>query len=246
MNRFAGVRLSALLVAASIVSGCVSAPPRQSYNRAAQAVKTIVVLPMRQSTADVVIMNNPGYSFGLIGALVAEANLAPKRDKLRTQLRQAGFDQGAALRESLGRALQQRGYAVVWPEQLIDPNSHTPRDGFGGRKAFGSVGDGQAQLDMDFNFIGYTAAGATKNAPYRPTVRVSARLIDSTGKSTLFRDTFAYNNVAIGPARDAVSIEADPQYSYPDFDDLDAADAKSAEGLRVAIQAIADKIAERL
>ncbi len=247
MKRSTAARLSALLLFGFLIAGCVSAPPRQSYNRTDHPITNIVVLPMRRSEPQVLIMNNPGYQFGLIGAVVAEANIAGKRGKLRTQLTQAGFDQSRILQESLGRALQRRGYTVTWPDDLIDSNPKTPREGTGGRKTYGASGNGQAQLDVNYGFLGYAAAGATKNAPYRPTITMSVRLISADGRATLFRDTFTYNNLFnVGAARDSVSIEADPRYSYPSFDDLDAADAQSAEGLRVAIEAIADKIAERL
>lgn len=240
------VRLSLLLFAGGLLAGCVSAPPRQSFNRAASPVSSIAVLPMRPSEPQVMIMNNPGYQFGLIGALVAEANLAGKREKLRAQLNQAGFDQNRVLQASLDRALARRGYTIVWPTELVDPGK-TARDSFGGRKTYTASDQAQAQLDVNYGFIGYAAAGATKNAPYRPTVTMSVRLISADGSRTLFRDTFAYNNVfPVGPARDSVTIEADPRFSYPDFDNLDAADAESAEGLRIAIEAIANKIAERL
>lgn len=242
----AAARLSLLLFAGLVLVGCVSAPPRQSFNRTESAISSIAVLPMRPSEPQVMIMNNPGYQFGLIGALVAEANLAAKRGKLRTKLEQAGFDQGRVLQEALGRALEKRGYTVVWPNDLVD-RGNAPREAMGGRKSYPAIANAQAQLDVNYGFIGYAAAGATSNAPYRPTVTMSVRLLSADGSRTLFRDTFVYNNVfSVGPMRDSTTIEPDPRFAYPAFDDLDAAGSKPAEGLRVAIEAIAEKIAGRL
>lgn len=200
---------------------------------------------MRASEAQVAILNNPGYQFGLIGALAAEANLAGKRSRLREQLAAAGFDQNRELRDALDRALVAKGYVVSWPVEQVDRGS-TARDAFGIRKAYAPIESADSQLDVNFGFVGYMAAGAGKSAPYRPTVTISARLVAADGRTMLFRDLFAYNNVAPGPTRDAVSVEPDPAYVYPDFDDLDKADAASAEGLRTAIRALAEKIAERL
>jgi hypothetical protein len=250
MNRLQSGAIARLCACVSIlllVTACVTTPPRQAYNREANSqTKSISVLPARASEPQVLIMNNPGAQFGLIGALVAEANLAGKRQKLRTQLTEAGFDQDAYLREVLGSALEKRGYTVAWPErQVEEPNQKVKRDQWGLRKAYAASSEPQMQLDINYGFIGYAAAGASKSAPYRPTVVVSARMKGADGKSTLFTDMFVYNNVF--PAlNDAVMIEPDSRFVYPDFDDLDAANAQSADGLRAAIAALADKIAERL
>lgn len=247
MMRFTAARLSALLIFGSLLGGCVSAPPHQSYNRAEHQITNIVVLPMRRSEPQVSMMNHPGQNFGLIGLLVTEADLASKSEKLRGHLIRARFDSGLILREALGHALQQRGYTVAWPDHLIDSYPKTPRDWTGRRKTYGPLSNGQAQLDVNYSFIGYAAAGATKDAPYRPTVTMSVRLMSADGRSTLFSDIFTYNNLgAANSMRDSVTIEADPRFSYPRFDDLEAADAQLAEGLQVAIEAIAGKIAERL
>jgi hypothetical protein len=245
--RLMAARLLALLLFGSVLGGCVSAPTHQSFNRTEHQITNIVVLPMRRSEPQVSMMNHPGQNFGLIGLLVTEADLASKSEKLRGHLIRANFDQGLILRESLGHALQQRGYTVAWPEHLIESYPKTPRDWTGERKTYRPMSNGQAQLDVNYSFIGYAAAGATRDAPYRPTVTVSVRLMSADGRSTLFSDIFSYNNLDTAPSRrDWVTIEADPRFSYPRFDDLEAADAQSAEGLRVAIETIAGKIAERL
>jgi hypothetical protein len=243
----AAARLCLCLALALLLTACVSTPPRQSFNRDANVgLKSIAILPMRTSEAQVMIMNNPGHQFGLIGALVAEANLAGKRDKLRTQLAQAGFDQNLYLREALGSALEKRGYMVIWPQALVEtPDAKTKREQWGLRKAYAASSEPHAQLDINYGFIGYAAAGATKDAPYRPTVTMSVRMVSPDGKSTLFTDTYTYNNV-FPFLNESVTIEADPRFVYPDFDDLDNADAQSAEGLRVAIDALAARIAENL
>lgn len=243
----AAARLLVCFALASLLTACVSAPPRQSFNRDAHVgLKSIAVLPMRASEPQVLIMNNPGHQFGLIGALVAEANLAGKRDKLRTQLAQADFDQNLHLRQALGAALEKRGYTVIWPQSLVEESSaKVKREQWGLRKSYAASTEPHAQLDLNYGFIGYAAAGATKNAPYRPTVTMSVRMVAPDGKTTLFTDTYIYNNV-FPMMNESVMIEPDPRFVYPDFDDLDKADAQSADGLRIAIDAVAERIAGNL
>lgn len=245
MNR-AAWRLVLLLTAMLSLTACVSAPPRQTFNREAYGdVKSIVVLPMRDSKPGVMMMNHPGAQFGLIGALVAAANMAGKDDKLTDQLSKAGFDENQILRQALGSALERRGYAVSWPADLVDKAANkTARENTGLRKSYSPNSEGQAQLDINFGFLGYAAAGASDKQPYRPTVMITTRLVGADGKTFLFRDSFAYHNVF--NQNYAIVVEPDPQYSYPDFDDLDAADDASAQGLKLAIEALADKIAAQL
>lgn len=239
------VLLTAVLSAA-LLSGCVSAPQRQSLNRAAvPELKSITVLPMRASEPTVVIMNNPGHQFGLIGVLVAEANMAPKRARLREHLDQAEFDEAVVFRDAFDAALQQRGYSVIWPATLEDgEGKKTKRDIWGQRKAVAAIQDADAQLDINFGFVGYASAGAADAQPYRPTVTMSVRLLGADGKTKLFQDTFAYNNVFNAPH--AVVIDPDQRFVYPDSEDLEEAGVQTAEGLKLAVQAIAEKIAAQL
>jgi hypothetical protein len=115
--------LFALLFALTLTA-CVSMPKQQAYNRASNAhIKTIEVLPMRHSEIDLFILNNPGYSFGLVGTAIAEANRIPKRNALREQARAHALDHVAALREQLDRAFATHGYELRWP----DPRSWSPK-----------------------------------------------------------------------------------------------------------------------
>ncbi len=237
-------RATVILFAACLLSACVSAPPRQTYNREANStIKSIAVLPMRQSKPAVTMMNHPGANFGLIGALVMAGDMASKQNKFEEHLAAAKFDQNEVLRQALATALERRGYTVTWPATLVDDGS-TPRDRYGLRKTYAPGADTQAQLDINFGFIGYAAAGASDNQPYRPTVSLSARLVGADGKTFHFRDSFTYNNVF--NQNFAIVVEPDASVAYPDFKSLDAAGVASADGLRKAIESLADKVAEQL
>jgi len=245
LPKAAVARLWVCFAVALLMTGCVSAPPRQTYNREANStIKTIAVLPMRRSEASVMMMNHPGASFGLIGALVMAGDLSSKQNKLEHHLLAARFDQHEALRQALAAALQKRGYDVLWPEQLVDTDGKTPRDNYGLRKSYATTTSAQAQLDINFGFLGYAAAGASDKQPYRPTATLFARLVGADGKTFYFRDSFAYNNVF--NLDYAIVAEPDMRFAYPDFDALDAAGTQSVDGLTLAIDSLADKIAAQL
>lgn len=231
-----------------LLGGCVTAPKHLAFNHdEAAAAKRIVVLTMRHSDIDLLIVNNPGYSFGLIGLAIAEANRAPKSHWLRDEVATAHFDHVAEFRDALTTAMVARGYDLRWsdPAQQPDDAKDVAREQFGLRKAYTPIADADAQLDVDFGFVGYAAAGSGDGAPYRPTVVVSARLVGADGKRVLFEDYIVYNSVF--PFLDKpITIEPDEHYRYPEFNALHDAGPEVVTGLRIAFRAAADELAKQL
>jgi hypothetical protein len=240
-------RLALLVLATAILAGCVSSPKRQAFNAEANPdIRSIEVLQTRESEVQTFIVNNPGASFGLIGGLIAEADRASKTNKLQAHLEAASFDHERVLADTLKAALEAEGYEVTMPSPLVESeDDKAKRDAWGLRKVKPSgTTEANALLDINFGFVGYASAGAGDSAPYRPTVMLSARLLDAETGEVLFSEQVLYNNVFNN--RDAIIIEPDARFAYPDFDDLDAAGEASAEGMRLAIEAAALRMAKAL
>ena len=218
-------------------------PPQQAFNRESHTgIHKITVLETTPSHTGVFMLNNPGASFGLIGGLIAAADQASKEKKFSVILAQENFDPVAYFRERLNVYLADKGYEVV-PSQSPVETTKIQRGPLGLRKVYGAV-DTDAQLDVNFGFVGYAAAGAGDGSPYRPTITVGARLVGPDGKQNLFTDYFAYNNVF--NMKNAVALNADAQYAYPTFGDLEAAGPKAVEGLKTAIDNVAAAVAQQL
>lgn len=229
-----------------VLAGCVSTPKQRAYDRAANVqVKSIEVLPMRHGEIDLLIVNNPGYSFGLIGLAIAEANRAPKAKWLKAVVANAGFDHVVRFQAALDNAMSEHDYKLAWSDPpMHDARAKTKRDMWGMHKSYRSTAH-DALLDVSFGFVGYAAAGSGKNAPYRPTVVLTARLIDASGRIVLFEDQILYNSVF--PGRDnAITLNPDDRYRYPDFDDLEAAGPDTVLGLDIAFAAVAQELAKQL
>jgi len=239
---FRGLAMAALL--AVTLTGCVSMPKQQAFNREAHAnLKNIAVLETHKTHTSVFMLNHPGMSFGLIGGLVAASDQASKEKKFHALMEQAGFDPLPYFKDRLNAHLLERGYSVAWPQAQVE-SAKNPRGSFGLRKSYSGVQNADAQLDVNFGFVGYAAAGAGNNSPYRPTVTVGVRLVSADGKENLYTDYIAYNNVFNLP--NAVAMNAEQSYSYPGFDDLEAAGVQSVEGLKTAIDAVAAEVARQL
>lgn len=246
MKRFA--QWVAVLFVCMTMAACVSAPKRQAFNaQASGAPRTLQVLPMRHSQIDLVIVNNPGYSFGLIGVAIAEGNRKPKAEWVRSQVRERGFDHLQVFRGALEQALGERGYTVQFSDPMAETkDAKTKRTPWGSRKNYDAASAPfDAVLDINFGFIGYAAAGSGDGSPYRPSVVLTARLISADGKRVLFEDQVVYNPVFPGVDK-AITLNADERYRYPDFDDLKAAGPVAVDGLDLAFRAVAAELARQL
>lgn len=247
MKLFAFRRWCVAAAMMASLTGCVSLPPQQAYNRdAAPPIKTIVVLPTQPFEPNLLMMNHPGTNFGLIGGLIAAGDMSSKRNRLQATFTAAKFDPGVYFKESLTQRMAERGYTLVWPSVLIEAKGvNTPRGAFGLRKAYAQVPQADAQLDISLNFVGYAAAGAGDNAPYRPTFSLAARLVSPDGKQNYFTDFLMYNNVLNQPK--VISLEPEPRrFAYADFDTLEAAGAETVEGMKLAIDRTSDALVRQL
>ncbi|MBE5315241.1 MAG: hypothetical protein H4O13_07550 [Xanthomonadales bacterium] len=248
------MRLSArvttlLLLSLALLGGCVSAPKSRPFNAAAHADLTHVeVLPMRQTALDVYIVNNPGASFGLIGGLIAEAHLASRRSWLKEQIEAKQFDHVETFRTAFAEAMAREGYTLSWPNGNVEAaKPKIARNIWGVRKAYPAPSEpaAQALLDVNFGFVGLASAGSSDGAPYRPTVVLTARLMDASGKTELFQEVITYNNVFPNTGN-TVLITPDPAYAYPDFDALKAAGTAPIDGLDQAFRRVAERLAQLL
>lgn len=227
-----------------LASGCASLPEQQAFNRSANSgIKTIAVLETQRTELNVMLVNNPAASFGLIGGLVAAADQSSKEGKFRAIVAKTDFQPLPYFRDQLTRHMEERGYTLVWPTQQVQA-AKVDRSALGLRKTYARTAIADAQMDVNFGFVGYAAAGAGKSAPYRPTVTTSVRLVSQDGKQNLFTDYVAMNNVF--NMKNAVVLEADSQFAYPGFSDLEAAGTTSVEGLKQAIDRVALKISQQI
>lgn len=238
------IRTVLLCLSFAFLAACAGLPPHQTYNREANAtIKTIQVLPMRETEVSLMLLNNPAASFGLIGGLVAEADRASKQKKMRVGLTAANFDHVAVFKKAFTEEMAKRGYTLLWPDPIVE-TAKSSRTGNSLRKAYSPVTSADAQLDLNFGFVGYGASGVGASSPYRPTAVVISQLVTADGKSRLFTETVIYHNLF--NAEGGIVLPPDEKFSYAKFDDLERAGSQSADGMTVAVESVAQKLAEQL
>ena len=226
-----------VLIAVSVVlSGCVSLD-RQAFNRSANPhIKTVSIpKPVNPETYSVNILHHPGASFGLIGGLIAAAELSTKSSGVTDAIKTVGFDPGQALSEAIKAALEKQNQFAV----TLVPGPTRKEGAF--IEDYNTVeGAGDAVLDTAISYIGYWAS--SHSAPYYPTLSVATRLVDMRTKAILYNAMFVYGPVPIVPTGVTKMIPG-PEFMKPDYDALLANKEELVGGLKYAIGKVAESVA---
>ena len=235
MTRIA--RLPALLLISLVLAGCVTVE-NQPFNKEAHSrIKTIAILPAPAVPEYTInIMHHPGASFGLIGGLIAAAEMGSKGTAFTAAMQEQKFDVAKALTEAVQKEVEQRGYTVVVVNDVKRTEPKLLED-------YGTVrADADAYLDVVVGIAGYWANSHT--TPYYPTLSTPVRLVSAKDKAIVYNSLIVYGPYA-GP-KGATRLVPDSSYASDSFNALQAAPARSVEGFRSAIQAVAKQIASDL
>lgn len=226
------VTLAALIV---ILAGCATAH-KQAFNRTAnQDIKTIAMLEPAYSGEYVVAnLGHPGMAFGLIGGLVAVADIKSKTNYFNELMKAQNFRIVDEFKDSLTQELQNVGYTV----KLLKVEREKPKF----LDSYDSLDkDVDAYLDLGFG-AGYFSASATDD--YIPTVRSGARLVRRGSNDIIYQDIVSYGYEM--RAVEAVSIPADKEYCFRNYDALIKEPDRAIDGMRKGVPLVTKRIAQDL
>ncbi len=230
-------RIFLILVGLFLISsilGCAGMP-KQAFNKAAnQDVAVIGVLEPAHS-GEYVIFNKGhiGMGFGLIGGLVAIADMNGKTDGF-TELAKAGnFKIVEEFQTNLLTELESVGYQVRAVNVVREKPTFLEKYDLLDRAV-------DAYLDPMIH-AGYICASAMTD--YIPTVNVRVRLIRRDTNDVLYQDTVTYGYVT---NKDAVAIAAQSDYFFKNYGSIETDPAKAIDGLRKGLPMIAKQIARDL
>jgi hypothetical protein len=227
---FAGVILSALLV------GCANVP-RQAFNREAnQNIKSLAVTNhTKDEEFGIMIVAHPGASFGLIGGLVAAADMTAKANKLTMALDPKKTKVQQRLSAQLAASLAKAGYnaEVVTFDKPTEEAALLP--------AVRAKANTDAVLAVNVS-AHYVAAGPTSH--YLPYVVAKVKTFDIKSGSVLYEDTISYG-YTFGQTQ-AVHLTSSDRYRFKDIDDLVSRADAAREGLMAGVDAIVAQVAADL
>jgi hypothetical protein len=234
-------KTAALLAAVVLtLAGCATAPPEIPYDRTTSGtVHTIGVLSEGYPTGpSAILAANIGAGFGLIGGITESIMRSNRESSLRDIMASQNFRFEDEFNGTLVASLAAKGYQVVTVPVTRENGKQLDKY----PDQFGVAAD--AYLDIAVYGYGYIAAAIADSAPYRPFMSARVRLIRASDKSVLMQDIVIYN--PYNNPKNAVTISADPAYSYTTFDLLEGDRTGTVTGLKLAADQSADAVANLL
>lgn len=219
-----------------MLGGCANVQKKAYNKEAATHVQRVAVAEQAgKESYTINIIAHPGMNFGLLGGLVAAADLSSKSDTLTTAL----DPQQTALRQRMSKkladSLKTNGY---------ETNVMALAEGVEAKKAFDSVRSAlkdDALVSMDVQ-AGYVAAGPASD--YLPFLRVEVLHTDAKSGDVLYQDTITYGYTFENAK--TVHLSSAPQYRFKDMDDLKLRTDLAREGLYAGLDLIVAQISADL
>lgn len=228
--------MKALLLAIAVTGlvGCAQPLKKQAFNSAASAHIVTLVLTQKpnQDQYDAAVLAHPGLSFGLIGGLIAAADMQNKSNQLTASI----DPKETRLQERLGLILQKRLSQSGYQVKMITLKKDTKDDEVMAQvREQGDASDAVLSVDL----VGaYWAAGP--GSDYFPRLMARVKKVDGKDGKTLYEDvlTYGFNS----PQLQSVHLISDAQYRFATIAALTADAAKTRQGLLDGLDAIADQI----
>lgn len=221
----------------SLLSGCGATVGRQAFNREVGVSLQSVAVTERSEPEEysVMIMGHPGLSFGLVGGLIAMADMKAKGTRLNKALDPAQTGLRRRLSSQIAQELGQNGYqtkvlplkADVEDKELIAVVSK----------------DDQSDMVLSLKFqASYVAAGPS--TPYYP--YVSAHVV-ATVRSTskvVYEDWLTYGYSF--PNTKAVHFPSEDKYAFADMEALETQPEQARAALTVGVDTLVAQIVRDL
>ena len=230
-------KIGAGMLAVLLATGCAQMP-KQAFNReAAPHVRTLVVArAANQESYEANVLGHPGMSFGLIGGLIAVADMQVKSGQLTKAIDPAETRLQDRFTEKLLEALQKVGYAT---SVVTVPTGTKEVDVMPYVLKQGTKADAMVLLGL---YGGYWAAGP--NTDYQPRLAASVKVTDLRAGSVLYQDIISYGY----PLAEVKSVHfpSDAKYRFASVGALTADPSVTRDGLLSGIETVANQIAEDL
>lgn len=230
------MRLMRMLGALALVvlfAGCAGTVKKQAFNRDANGhVKTVVIAQApNQESYEAAVLGHPGMGFGLIGGLVAAADIQTKSSKLTAAINPGETRLQERFAIKLREELEKAGYAstvIALPkdtkEEQVLPLAR--------QKAAGDA-------VLTVHLVGaYWAAGPSTD--YFPRVLAKVKAVDTAKGGVLYEDTFTYGYAT--PQVQTIHLASDAQYRFANIDTLVGEPEKTRQGLYSGVDAIVGQI----
>ncbi|MCE0558883.1 MULTISPECIES: hypothetical protein [Motilimonas] len=229
-----------VLLAVVFLGGCAGMPKPQHFNpEKNQHLKHITIIePAQQEEVPVRIQTHAGQSFGLLGALIAEADMASDTSTFNEAVGETMPDWQQAIVTALKASLEKEGYQV---SSIITDRKR--ENGY--LVSYKDLVDQNTDAILDLNYyLAYLAAGMESD--FIPNLIGQVRLIDTQNKAVVFQNRFFFGFPPSEYDIEADHILSDKQYAYNTIELLAASPEQAIDGLEEGVQKFAEKVAQKL
>ena len=218
-----------------LIAGCAQLP-KQAFNKeAAKGIKTVVIAqPEDQDSYEAAVLGHPAAGFGLIGGLVAAADIQMKSSRLTSAI----DAKETRLQERFVKKLRENILNAGYETSVITMASSNTED-----QMMGLLKQTNADAALIVKIVGrYLAAGPSTD--YIPSLFVTVKKVNLKSSDILYQDAFSYGYTT--PQMKSVDFASDSIYRFSNIDTLTSDPAKTGQGLLQGIDAIAAQIAADL
>lgn len=241
-------RLTVLTAAALLLAGCASKFESKTLaERYDVRSVSIGVMPINHlDKPSVEVISDPLKYIPRVGTLLVAKGNDTKRRKFDEALDALAYDYRTRFDQVFIEALTQSGLDA---RALNIPRKPHRQAGRVLERKFEKQYPRQLPepvdliLDAYVDFVGYAADGLT--ADYRPTFFLAVRLVDARSHEVVYQSRALYN-APEDPEGGALTLVADVNYVFEDFNAIMADVPRARDGLDQAIVAVADHIAQAL
>lgn len=228
--------LAAISVLVLFASGCAQTN-KQAFNKEANAsIRSVAISqPEIQSEYETIVLGHPGMSFGLVGGLIAAADMKSKTNRLTSVIDTKELRLQDRFVSKLSETLGKTGYetqVVAIPKEVSEDQvveyvkKKAPSDAVLAVKVKGS----------------YIAAGPTTD--YFPHISVNVKKLHAQTGAILYEDNFTYGYTM--QHANTIHFASDSSFRFATIDQLTSEPPKTRQALIAGIDSIVAQIAADL
>lgn len=228
-----------LTATAILLSGC-GATSILLKKEDKQNIKTIAIVKINQPTYQMVNKGSGAAAFGAIGGALIGSEADSLTGRLNKVIKKQKFNLNKELEKQLSHELKRVGYKV----HFIKMKHNKENELFESYKKI-KYSKANAILDVIIVGAGYATTHFMFSPEWRPEVKVSIALGKPGQENLLYSETimYGYHNIFMS----ATDLDAPKKYMFDEDEDVfKAGDKVVIAGLKNAVQAIAQQIANRL
>ena len=225
-----------LLLAGTMLPGCIVAPKQVFDPTTHGNIRSIALTNIEYNKKIIIQRYNPLLVLmGSSGLLMQEIAQQDRTFRYMARIGDFAARCKREIRRQLRNNLERQGYKVLEPDMDFWPAMKAARAH--------KLPNADAILRIRVQSLGYRSGGLS--SPYRPAIKITARLVDASSRKNLYENTVAIGYKASNPRISILKLPPN-EYRYPKLNNLLAHADGSTGGILQAMSMAVGRIAADL